>query len=138
VRIISGNHELSQTLADACGALGYAAESARDWPEASSRGLAVWDVPILEPEWPRMLARRKRSGPVVALLGFADRTLVTMAREHGAAACLELPYDLADLAYVLDRLTTLRAQPPHDVPPPPAVRRLGDRRLAEPGREAYN
>jgi hypothetical protein len=138
VCIISGNHELSQTLADACGALGYGVEPARDWSEASSRSLAVWDVPVLERDWPLMLARRKRTGPVVALLGFADRALVTLAREHGAAACLELPYDLADLAFVLDRLATLRAQPPHDVPPPPAVRRLRDRRLAEPGRDAYN
>jgi hypothetical protein len=138
VRIISGNHELRQTLADICDALGYASEPARDWSEASSRGMAVWDVPVLEPDWPFVLARQKRNGPIVALLGFADRVLVRLARELGAAACLELPCDRADLAFVLDRLATLRPQPPHDVPPPPASRRLRDRRLAEPCRGTYN
>jgi hypothetical protein len=138
VRIISGNHELRQTLTDACESLGYGSEPARDWTEASPRGLAVWDVPVLAADWPIVLARQKRSGPVVALLGFADRALVRLAREHGAAACLELPFDLADLGFVLDRLATLSTQPPHDVPPPPASRRLRDRKLAEPCRDAYN
>lgn len=137
VRVVCNNHELRQTLADACAAIGYAAEPARDWSEAAG-GLAVWDVPVLEPDWPRVLARRARTGPVVALLGFADRALVAQARAHGAAACLELPCDLADLGFVLDRLATGRAEPPHDVPPAPAAWRQQEHVLAEPGRDAYN
>jgi hypothetical protein len=138
VRVVSGHHELRQALADSCAALGYGPEPARDWSEASSKGLAVWDVPVLEPDWPRVLDRQRRTGAIVALLGFADRARVAEAREHGASACLELPYDLADLALVLDRLASPHAQPPHDLPPPPVARRLRDRRLAEPGRDAYN
>ncbi|HMB08414.1 MAG TPA: hypothetical protein VKP69_32375, partial [Isosphaeraceae bacterium] len=138
VSVVCSDHELGQTLADACAALGYAAEPARGWSEAAAGGLAVWDVPMLEPDWPRALARRARAGRVVALLGFADRALVARARAHGAAACLELPCDLADLGFVLDRLATGRAAPPHEVPPPPAARRHRGRVLAEPGRDAYN
>ncbi|MEJ7639102.1 MAG: hypothetical protein WKF75_14300 [Singulisphaera sp.] len=72
---------------------------------------------------------------MVALLGFADRATVGQARAHGASACLELPYDLADLVFVLDRLAASRAVPAHEVPPPPAAARrrhdLAGRRRAE-------
>jgi hypothetical protein len=125
---VSTNYELRSVLAEACEAAGFAAEPVRDWSEASPRGLALWDVPVLEPGWPDQLARRSRLGPVVALIGFPDRALVTEARAQGASACLELPCGLGDLAGVLDRLVPGRGEPPHDVPPPPAA--LGRRRAA--------
>jgi hypothetical protein len=125
VALISSNVELQRTLAEACEALGYTPEPAADWAgagaaaAAASSGPALWDVPVLEPDWTRFLARRSRLGPVVALLGFADRSLVTQARGHGASACLELPYDLLDLGHVLDRLTASRTEPGHLLPPSP-------------------
>jgi hypothetical protein len=123
VAVVGTNSELRRTLVDACEALGYPAEPACDWSEAAARGPAVWDVPLLESDWPSALARRARLGPVVVLLGFPDRALVREAREHGAWACLELPYDLLDLGHVLDRINAPRAEPGHTVPPPPSARR---------------
>ena len=145
VSVVSDHFELRETLAEACEVAGYPAKPARDLSEAAPVGLAVWDVPVLGTDWPRGLARRASAGPVVALLGFADRATVGQARTHGASACLELPYDLADLVFVLDRLTASRVEPAHEVPPPPAAARrrhgpAGDRRakrrtpeVAEPG-----
>ena len=118
VRVVSANHELRQTLADACELLGYPAEAAGEWSEGEAAGTAtgpaIWDVPVLEPGWPRALARRVRhGGAVVVLLGFASRTMVQQARDLGASACLELPCDVLDLGHVLDRITTPRGEPAH-------------------------
>lgn len=145
VAVVSTNSALRGLLAEAVEALGYVAAPARDWEDAAPDALAVWDVPVLEPSWPDALARRARLGPVVVLLGFADRTLVNQARARGASACLELPFDLADLAATLDRLTAAPAtsstwnEPPHPTPPPPVSRRRetapNARRVVEPGRE---
>jgi hypothetical protein len=128
VAVVSANFELRRALADACESLGYPPEPAGDWPEARPSGLAVWDVPVLEPDWTGDLARRAAVGTVVALLGFASRRLVAQARAHGASACLELPVDLLDLGYVLDRVTARQGDPGHAVPPPPAsLRHRSDR-----------
>src|SRR5205823_12963765 len=99
------NEDLRHVLADTCAEAGYPVAPARDWSEVGQGGLAVWDVPVLEPDWPRLLGREARSRPVVAMLGFADRAMVGLARDRGAAACLDLPCDPADLIFVLDRLT---------------------------------
>src|SRR5262249_18387967 len=116
VAVVSTNHALRQALAEGCEAAGYPVAAARDWSDAPPAGPAVWDVPVLEPGWSQGLARRVRAGPVVALIGFADRSLVAEARARGASACLELPVDLADLTAALDRLTAPRAEPAHDLP----------------------
>ncbi len=42
-------------------------------PRPRRASASVWDVPVLEPDWPARLATLAKSGPVVALLGFADR-----------------------------------------------------------------
>ena len=133
IAVVGTNAELRRTLVDACSALGFAAEPAGDWSEAIPNAPAIWDVPVLETDWPRALARRAKLGPTVVLLGFADRALVGQARAHGASACLELPYDVLDLGYVLDRLAVTRAEPGHVVPPPP--RSAGRRASPAPGRE---
>ena len=136
VAVVSTNLALRQTLAEAIEAAGYPAVTARDWNEAPATGPVVWDVPLLEPEWPQALARRGPADPVVALLGFADRALVTEARARGAAACLELPLDLADLIATLDRLTAPRVEPGHALPPAPARLRRPARSVADAGRGA--
>ena len=135
VAVVSANSELRRTLADACETLGYPADPASDWSEAVATGPAIWDVPVLEPEWPRALARRTRLGAVVVLCGFASRALVGQARAQGASACLELPYDLLDLGHVLARVTLPLGEPAHDVPPPPASAR---RRAAAAARQNPN
>jgi hypothetical protein len=128
VAVVSTNTAMQRTLAEACQALGYPVEPVPDWSAAPPTGLAVWDVPVLEPEWSRALTRRCRLGPVVALLGFADRAVVTQARESGASACLELPVELRDLGHVLDRITTVRGESGHAVPPPSLAARRRTRR----------
>jgi hypothetical protein len=120
VSVVSADFEFRNALADACGALGYPPEPACDWSETKSFGPAVWDVPVLDPDWPRALARRAYCGAVVVVLGFATRGLVRQARAHGASACLELPFDLLDLGHVLDRVTAQRSHLGHAVPPSPA------------------
>ena len=84
VAVVSTNYELRTILAEAARAGGFASEAISEPDDAPSGVAAVWDVPILEPDWPARLAALARSGPVVALLGFADRQAVTLARQHGA------------------------------------------------------
>jgi hypothetical protein len=123
VAVVSASSELRRTLADSCEALGYRAEPASDWCEATATGPAIWDAPVLEPDWPRALARRARLGGVVVLCSFASRTIVGQARAQGASACLELPYDLLDLGHVLARVTAPLGEPAHAVPPRPVSSR---------------
>jgi hypothetical protein len=141
VAVVSGLHELRCTLADACRAAGYRAEPARDWSEAAPGSLAVWDVPVLEPGWPRLLEAQAATRAVVALLGFADRATVELARARGAAACLDLPCLPEDLTFVLDRLAPgtarpgarRRAGPGHVLPPAPAASRPLDANVPRGG-----
>ncbi len=122
VAVVSASHELRSTLADAFRAGGYAPEVARDWPDAAPAIAAVWDVPVLEPDWPDRIARRSGTSPVVALIGFADRATVRLARENGASACLELPCEVEDLLIALDRVSSGPiGEPAHEVPPPPML-----------------
>lgn len=138
VSIVSRNFELRLALADACGAAGYPVQASSDWSGLAPGGLAAWDVPVLDPDWTRQLARHSRLATVVALLGFADRALVREARAQGASACLDLPCDPADLVEVLDRLASSRADRMHEVPPPPRSLRPGPRPAVEPRPEPYN
>lgn len=118
--IVGGDSELRSALSDACAEAGYLARASESWDEVPPGTIAVAVVPLLQDGWAHDLARPARSRPVVALLGFADRPTVTEARNRGVAACLDLPCDLPDLFYVLDRLSAIRPEPAHAVPPPPA------------------
>jgi len=118
--VVGGDFELRRTLAEICAGAGYPSQFARSWDDAPAGLLTLAAVPVLEDGWDHDLARAARSRPVVALLGFADRQSVALARRRGAVACLDLPCDLADLVFVLDRLAAGRAEPPHAVPPSPA------------------
>jgi hypothetical protein len=136
VAVVSGHFEQRRTLADACRAAGYRAEPARDWSGAAPAAPAVWDVPVLDDDWPSLLEAQAASRIVVALLGFADRQTVGLARARGAAACLDLPCDAADLAFVLDRLAprpgVIRTvEPAHALPPAPAAWRRRPRNPEE-------
>jgi len=133
---LSANASIRHTLVEACESAGYPCSAAREWSDAPATCPVVWEVPVFDADWPQALARRTRVGPVVALFGFPDRAVVAEARARGASACLELPFDLADLTNALDRLPFPRNEPAHDVPPPPAARRRAARAVADVGRDA--
>ncbi len=146
IAIVSTNFEFRLTLADACQRSGYAPQPVRDWPDTPPSGLAVWDLPVLDPTWPETLTRVTCKRRVVLLTGFADRSLVTLARDSGASSCLDVPCNPDDLIFVLDRLSTRRASSPdssfdsaHPFPPAPVVltRRLASRVVGRSG-EPYN
>jgi CheY-like chemotaxis protein len=144
VQVISSNHESRAVLSELCLAEGFdvmsSLESTAQWqtrPAAADRAgiqvLTLWDIPVLEPDWPGYLKERTRIGPVIALLGFADRATVGQARASGAAACLDLPVDVNDLVHVIKRVnrnlrsdssskTEPRIEPAHALPPPPVSR----------------
>jgi DNA-binding NarL/FixJ family response regulator len=131
VEVVSTDYEIRSMLREACLRAGYRASDSPTFQSPSD--LAVWDVPVLETRWTEQLERRSRGGPVVALLGFADRAAVSAAREAGASACLDFPCAIDDLIHVLDRLASeatpptrgdslARAQLPHAAHAPHAIR----------------
>ncbi len=131
VAVESTNDALQRTLTDAVGSMGYSVESRGS--SHSKAHLLVWDTPVLESNWTRELSHRAKSQRVITLIGFADRAQVRLARESGASACLDLPCDLDDLAFVIDRLGRSRADAPHTVPPRLVGNRVGlIRPVAEP------
>ena len=103
IEVAGGNAELCDAVAEACTAAGYNARRADDLPRedwvlprddralpgddpaaGADRVLTIWEVPVLEPDWSERLARRALlAGPVIALIGFADRTTVTQAKPPG-------------------------------------------------------
>lgn len=107
VRVVAPDHEHALWLAEACRYAGYAPVPARDWRAAPPSDLAVWVVPMLDPRWPSRLEAEAARCRVLTLLAFADRASVRLARSRGAAACLDLPCEPEDLAFVLDRLAGL-------------------------------
>ncbi len=127
VEVVSTDYELRRVLREAVAHAGYDATDA-DAPATrpDGRALTVWDVPTLEPRWEERLGDRCRAGPVLALLGFADRAIVSQARRAGAAACLDLPCALDDLIDALDRMAKAparpRAEPAHATPAGPVAR----------------
>ncbi len=138
--VVSSLHEIGLMLVDAGKAAGFEVARRRDWTEAPPGVLAVWDVPVLEPNWPVELAQAAASRPVVALIGFADRSLVRLARARGAVAVLDMPCDPLDLAHVLSRVEAqfaaagrLRLHRPHAETGPHRPSGVGETR---PG--AYN
>jgi len=106
-------------LADACEAAGYPSFNVPGDLSASTTDWVVWDVPVLEPYWPGLLVEAAQEHRVIALLGFADRESVAIAKRNGALACLDLPCEPIDLIAVLDRLTsTPRPSPGQSSPQP--------------------
>jgi CheY-like chemotaxis protein len=144
VQVISSNHELRAVLSEICLAEGFKVSSGREFTaqwqgraagadRAAKQMLTLWDIPVLVADWPRLLEERTKLGPVVALLGFADRATVGQARASGAAGCLDLPLDVNDLVHVIERVNRKlrsdsstrfegRIEPAHAVPPGPVSR----------------
>ena len=123
VAVVAQGFEIRRMLVESCTCVGFPARGFATWDDATPSRLALWDAPVLEPNWARGLVEPSRRRSVVAMIGFAVRRLVAEAREAGASACLDFPCDLADLAFVLTRLAD-RAEVapatdgPHLVPPP--------------------
>src|SRR5205807_3807116 len=65
VGVVSTNFVLRQTLAEACESAGYPVTAAQDWSAVPPAVPVVWDVPVLDPEWPHLMARRTRGGPLI-------------------------------------------------------------------------
>jgi len=145
IEMACGTDELGEVLVQRCADAGYRVEKVDDSsigedsrPRVSpvsttERVLTIWEVPVLGQSWPERLDRRAlATGPVIGLMGFADRSTVTLAKAKGACACLELPCDSDDLLDVIDRITRSiplekwplppRAEPPHVLPPRPRRR----------------
>ena len=93
--VASSNAELSRAVAEACAAAGYRVEQIEDQAvgarlpirnesqAATEQVLTVWDVPVLE-AWSERLERHAlHVGPVIALLGFADRRAVSRQVQRG-------------------------------------------------------
>jgi CheY-like chemotaxis protein len=123
IAIVSTNFELRTMLVEACRTGGYAVEAFPELAAAPQSLALAWDVPVLELDWPARLATLARSRPVVALIGFADRQAVTLARQAGAVACLDQPFEVADFVDILDRIATFRRDKSHDLPPAPSAKR---------------
>lgn len=138
IQVVSSDFELRQTLATACVIAGYRARGVAGWTEVSPGGVVVWDVPVLERDWLETLSRQTPLSSVITLLGFADRAMVLDARSRGASACLESPCELADLFFVIERLSNSRIEPAHGVPPPPVSSRRPTRTVVDPRRDPYN
>ncbi|MGP0062338.1 MAG: hypothetical protein ACLQGP_01885 [Isosphaeraceae bacterium] len=140
IEVACGTDHLGRALLEAIGAAGYRAEAIDDHEiggiirvrnrpgPATERVLTIWEIPVLEPGWAERLEwRALRTGPVIALAGFADRAIVVRARAGGASACLELPCDLDDLIDAIDHVVRTtdpeswpvppRAEPAHALPP---------------------
>jgi hypothetical protein len=149
IEVAGRDVELCQAVADACEPMGYrvamideqeigdGSRFRNQQGPSTERVLTIWELPVLETGWAERLERRSQAtGPVIALVGFADRVTVTRAKAGGAIACLELPCDLDDLLDVIDRKAgelpsgtwrvPARVEPSHVLPPPP--RRRGLRR----------
>jgi hypothetical protein len=116
IEVSGGNRELCRAVADTCKHAGYRVALVDDLivgdavgpgagaADGGDRVLTIWEIPVLEPGWPERLEQRVlATGPVIGLLGFADRATVSRAKSKGAAACLDLPYDREDLLSVIDR-----------------------------------
>jgi CheY-like chemotaxis protein len=138
VDLVSSDHALRDVLAESLRAAGYRVGSRAALDEPLPKpGLTVWDVPVLDSGWPAALREQSRLGPVIALLGFADRETVRRARASGAVACLDVPFELDDLIFVLDRvhrsmmldrsvMSPVRIETAHPLPPAPTLpRRTG-------------
>jgi len=142
IEVSGRNEDLCRTLVEVCARAEYrataiddllAAEFTRARPAASpapERTLTIWEVPVLEPRWSDVLERRVlATGPLIGLLGFADRATVSRAKAKGAVACLDLPFEIDDLVDSVERAADSRApehwplparvEPPHQLPPRP-------------------
>jgi hypothetical protein len=145
IEVSGKNQDLCKTVVEICTRAGYraaaiddllAGENARVRSATSpveERALTIWEVPVLELGWPDALERRAvATGPLIGLLGFADRATVSEAKQKGAIACLDLPFEVQDLLDSVDRAARsrspehwplpARAEPPHHLPPRPRRR----------------
>lgn len=145
IEVSGKNQDLSRTVVEVCRRAGYRALAIDDLlgaefsndrrppAPAPERTLTIWEVPVLESGWPEVLERRViATGPLIGLLGFADRATVSQAKANGAVACLDLPFEIEDLLDSVARAAFSRApehwpiparlEPPHQLPPRPRRR----------------
>ena len=104
ITVISPDFEMRVMLADACQRAGYRARPVRTWAESRGGSIAVWDVPVLQDHWMSALNLESRRRRIVGIAGFCDRSILRAMCVSGASACLDLPFQVEDLGWVLDRV----------------------------------
>jgi hypothetical protein len=110
VAILGGNHAIRRTIAEACRDFGRDPAIAVDDDNLSNiqESTLIWIDPTFERNRIDLFFRAAERNAIVALIGCADRVRDLEARRLGASACLDFPCDLADLAFVLDRIDLKR------------------------------
>lgn len=110
VAILGGNRTLSETIAEACREFGRDSDIITYVSDLSyiKESTLIWINPSFERDRIDCFSSAAERNAIVALIGCADRVRDLAARRLGAAACLDFPCDLADLAFVLDRIDLKR------------------------------
>lgn len=103
VGILSSNLAISEMLAEWVQWCGYSPLIANGWSDRllQPNSLIIWDVPILSDRWLSQLRIQARRRPVLTLLAMSNRDTTEQAKQAGAVACLDLPFDADDLADLL-------------------------------------
>ena len=110
VAILGGNHAIRRTIAEACRDFGRDPAIVVDDGDLLNiqESTLIWIDPTFERDRIDLFFGAAERNAIVALIGCADRVRDLEARRLGAAACLDFPCDLADLAFVLDRIDLKR------------------------------
>lgn len=110
VAILGGDRAIHQTIAEACRTLGRYPTILTNKTELLNikESTLIWINPTVERDRFDWFSSVSERSAIVALIGCADRVRDLEARRLGAAACLDFPCDLADLAFVLDRIDLKR------------------------------
>lgn len=110
VAILGGNNAIRRTIAEACRDFGRDSAIVVDDGNLLNikESTLIWIDPTFERDRIDLFFEAAERNAIVALIGCADRVRDLEARRLGAAACLDFPCDLADLAFVLDRIDLKR------------------------------
>jgi hypothetical protein len=117
--VVSRIHELRQVLCEILRRGGFSVVTGREWVDVPAGLTALWDVPLLDDDWQDELAREAETRRVLVLAPFLDRALVARLTQAGAQAWLDLPCDLDDLFWLIERVTArgpTRSHSPHVQP----------------------
>ena len=103
VGILSSNLGIAEMLADWVQWCGYSPLICNGWSDRAlhSNSLMIWDVPTLSDRWLSQLRIQAHRRPVLTLLAMSNRDTTQLAKQAGAVASLDLPFDADDLADLL-------------------------------------
>lgn len=128
VAVVSGSHDVGLSIVEMLRAGHHRPALHGQVQSVGTGSLVVWQVPTLDHRWPSELAQLSATSRVIALLGYADRRIVELARSSGASSCLEWPCDPEDLLASVEREGELRVHGGHPAIPMPRPRILSARK----------